>query len=249
MKRTPIKSSIPTLRPGDVITNLACRSCSGNLILVLERNADGMFELSESAGSITICRDTSGPFRWNGELNTFLDKKGKPYDDHINRDSVVLEGAGMTELGWYVDLPKAADASFMVDPRDLPGFKVDKAVLAKLTALATMAPKTAREEVQYMQLGIELALGVKLNEQQMRQMLIMLNIHAGKHAAEAAKTNGVGGLLSAIMAGMFSDQDGGMEAMFGDMSGFGFDVRRAGESPRGGRNGQGRDERRPAHAG
>lgn len=235
MQRTSIKSSIPTLRPGDVITNLACGECADKQILVLERHqTDCTFDFSMRDHSLRIVKDPKGPFRWHASMNTFVDNDGRP-DDHINRDSVVFQGAGMTELKWYRDLPQLNEAPFLISLEALTG-SVDRAQLAKIDAVVARihGHKGRLSAVtNSMQQAVMLALGnAEVSEGQMRSLLVVINSYLADAVRELEKRSATDALTSALAR------------MFDDMGGFGDDMDMAfgerGSVPR---------QRRPAHAG
>jgi hypothetical protein len=249
MHPTPVKKAIRSLRAGDVITNLACGPCKESMILVLERNGNDTFDFAERGPKLSLIRDKKGPFRWAGD--TFVGKEGRPYagGNHITLDSVVLEGFGMTELGWYKSLAKVGDASHFINSAVLDS--LDSAFVAKARAYSDRVKESTQDVINDQQHMIELALGHPVDEHTMKRLIMVmaLNGHSAMEAtARAMRSNPLDGLLGALMASMFST-GGGPEDPFGDMddfpgmSSFRFDVRRDGM------NGHGRrDERRTAHA-
>jgi hypothetical protein len=235
MQRTPIKSSIPTLRPGDVITNLACGECADKQILVLERHqTDCSFDFSVRGNSLSITKDVKGPFHWRPGMNTFVDQNGRAYE-HINRESVVIQGAGMTELGWYCDLPKPDEAPFLINMETLTD-PVAHAKLVKIDAIvARVHSHGGRLGVvtSSMQQAIMLALGnAEVSEDQMRTLLVVVNSYLAD-AVLTLERKSAGDMLDAALVAVFGE----MGSFDGGMGSFGR-----------GSAGSSRPERHPAHA-
>ena len=209
MKTYPktLKAAISTLRPGDVITNVACTNCEHGKILVLERDTGGsIFELSMAGGDITFIRDANGPFQWNGSVKAFYDKHGRRHD-HITVDCAVLEAAGLDAVEHYKSTPTLKDVSYIIDPNDLVGGMFDPVKLQKLQGfLLYMSATTNRDErVGYMQLIIQMLFGdTKLNEQQMRGIMIAVNeiAQARGDSQPRPSLGGLEDILDALMGGL-----------------------------------------------
>jgi hypothetical protein len=95
------------LRAGDVITNLNCPVHRNHRILVLANRGGTWFDFSVmTTGALSIVRDTKGPWRWNDQAETFVNRDGDEYG-HVGPETIVQERAGSEQLQWY---PRAADA-------------------------------------------------------------------------------------------------------------------------------------------
>lgn len=208
MKKTKtLRAAISTLRPGDVITNLACASCAHGKILVLERDTGGStFELSMAGEGITFIRDTNGPFHWNGSKKAFYDKHGRQHD-HISLDCAVLEAAGLDAVEHYKSLPVLDDVNYAISPEDLTGGMFDGVKQQKLQLLlrSLAEAKDPDEYVGYMQLIIQMMFGdTKLNEQQMRGIMIAVNgiAQARGDSQPRPSLGGLEDLIDALMGGL-----------------------------------------------
>lgn len=233
MQKTPIKSSIPTLRPGDIIANLACSECAERQILVLERHqTDCSFDFSMRGDTPSIVKDKTGPFRWNADRNMFVDKDGRLYD-HISREAVVFQGAGMTELQWYRDLPKPDEVAFLIGMHGLTS-KISQAQLAKLKAVVGRSiAGGAAQALNGMQQAVAFVLSdSQLTDEQMRGLLIVINLFV----AETVQAFEERSLIDTL--------DGAFSALFRSMGGGDFD-----DDMDFGQRGPARRERRTAHAG
>lgn len=178
METVSIVAGISELKPGDVITNFACRSCRNHKVLVLEQLGERTFHFSARASEIVLVEDPAGPFQWSPRASQlFVDERGEPYD-HIGGDTVIMKGAGKQELEWYLGIPKASDAPYKIAMDDLVQ-ATDPATHARLNAVMTrMANFGMEDPTRDMQAAVKLALGMDLSEQQMRNMLLVINFYS-----------------------------------------------------------------------
>ncbi len=170
------------LRPGDVITGLNCggADCSSRKILVLARCGDDRFDFSRRDNSINIIRDLEGPYRWNEQEEVFRNAKGVAHD-HIGPDAVVLEGAGLVQLGWYRELKDSSAARFFIEPGNLLGTVNEPGTIAKFTALMNRSGDDPAEHVKNMSLAMDLIFAgseTVLDERRMRLLHVLVNSDA-----------------------------------------------------------------------
>lgn len=201
----PIKTAISTLRPGDVITDLACPECAHQHIVVLERDPGGTtFELSKHSNELLFLRDERGPYQWKGSHKMFFDRHGRPHD-HIGPESRVVESLGSEAVRHYKSIPALPDVRYAISPLNLAGVTIDNVTKQKMEVLfgRVRSAQTAQEQVDYMQLVAQLLFGnVQLNEEQMRGVLVVMNRFAVMHLS--SRRSPLGGLED-ILGMMFGD--------------------------------------------
>lgn len=171
-----------SLRPGDVITGLKCGGddCSSRKILVLARCGNDHFDFSQWADDINIVRDPEGPYRWNEQEEVFRNANGVAHD-HIGPDAVVLESAGLLQLGWYRELKSSSAARFFIEPSNLLGVVSEPGTLAKIEALMNRSVDDPVERVKNVSLAMDLIFAgneMVLDERRMRLLHILVNFAA-----------------------------------------------------------------------
>lgn len=174
------------LRPGDVITGLNCggADCSNRKILVLARCGGDYFDFSRRDNDINIARDPEGPYRWNEQEEVFRNAKGLAHD-HIGLDSVVLEGAGLVQLGWYRELKDSSAARYFIEPSNLLGTVNEPGTIAKILALMNRSGDDPVEHVKNMSLALDLIFAgseTALDERRMRLLHVLVNSNAAMRA-------------------------------------------------------------------
>ncbi len=97
-----ISQRMGNLRPGDVITNLS-EGDPTDVIVVLIKSQDGTLVLSERAKTPSPKPDINGPFFWSHEHMAMLSQRDRSKHQHIGQSSQVKKGAGLVELGKYLD--------------------------------------------------------------------------------------------------------------------------------------------------
>ncbi len=107
------------LEPGDVITHLSCCLLHRNeKILVLGHDRDkGELLISEKSERPNITLSGLNPFRWDGEQERWVDRKGS-VETHIGPGVKVCKGAGRRELALFRTLPDPQEAAGYLDVFD-----------------------------------------------------------------------------------------------------------------------------------
>lgn len=197
---TAISRRMSSLRPGDVITGLSCcQECNKLNILVLGRQGDGFFDFSLKSQNIGILRDPNGPYRWDERAMCFVNKDGHMHD-HIDKTAVIIEGAGLVELGWYRQLPLYGAVRHRISPRGLMGPIDEPGTLAKVSALLEGA-QNSDEYVAGVSLAIDMIFAGHehvVDERRMRLLQALINMAA---EVQNKRTRSPGPLDFAAMLG------------------------------------------------
>ncbi len=99
-----VSHKMESLRAGDVITTLSqLFGAPTDVIVVLMRFEDGTMVLSERAKKPSGKPDVNGPFYWSRKDMAMLTKSALTQHQHIGPRSEVKKGAGLIELGQFLE--------------------------------------------------------------------------------------------------------------------------------------------------
>lgn len=219
MTSRQLHRAMSSLRPGDVLTDLACGGCRDRKILVLARAGEGRYEFSERADEINIVRDQKGPWRWVEHRLHFENDRGEIHD-HIGAEVRLLEGAGLMQLQWYRELPAPEQARFHIDPKNALAHFTDPAMEAKLVALLNReAEGNNAEFARNLQQAIDLIFGGAthaVDERRMRHLVVLAHA-VGQKLARSSRGPSIADILGAFVGGQGPSEEDFARALFGGM--------------------------------
>lgn len=207
-----------TLRPGDVLTNLACHVHQHHQVLVLNKKGSWLdLSIKAEPGHISITLDENGPWRWDDQQATLLNKEGRPYG-HIAPGIEVHEAAGLEQLGWYRSLPRSDEDHWHISTENPLGTVGDPATVAKIEAhVARMfSGDSPQQMVRSISHLIELAFAGQehlLDNRRMRLlhagivsvMAHVVKLNLGQQLRRDPREELVAGMMAAMMGGRDDD--------------------------------------------